>query len=240
MNCVFPTKHPSSFWFLLQGRFWVLQQRDSSCLLQGRQGKKCPGGQVPMWRALPADSGGTVATSTFPHRHCLVSGHGRGSKTNSGTGGRDVTCPPAEMNLHCPPQLLISTADTSQQGWGKKLPHLKPWQDGWKISLESAEKVPKQAIAGCWWWGCVVSVLQVWAWLMRKLWREANSLSAWLFQPFLTRVGLGTDGVEHRDCTARAVQVTDEYQGSKMLLLDLSAVFDALRYCWVAFDPRQE
>lgn len=75
---------------------------------------------------------------------------------------------------------------------------------------------------------------------MRKLWREANSPSAWQFQPSLTRVGLGTDREEHRDCTARAAQVTDEYQGSKMLLLDLSAVFDALRYCWVAFDPRQE
>lgn len=114
------------------------------------------------------------------------------------------------------------------------------WNGDREISLEGAEKVPKQAIAGCWPRGCVVSVLQVWAWLMRKLWKEANSPSAWQFQPFLTRVGLGTDRVEHRDCTARAVQVTDEYQGSKMLLLDLSAVFDALRYCWVAFDPRQE
>lgn len=161
-------------------------------------------------------------------------------KMSSGTGGRDVTCPRAEMSPHCPPQLLISIADNWWQGWGKKLPHQKPPQGGWKTSLEGAEKVPKQAIAECWRWGCVVFVLQVWAWLMRKLWREANSPSAWQFQPFLTRVGLGTDGVEHRDCTARAVQVTDEYQGSKMLLLDLSAVFDALRYCWVAFDPRQE
>lgn len=109
-----------------------------------------------------------------------------------------------------------------------------------KITLGSAEKVSKQAIPGCWQSGCVVSVLQVWAWLMRKLWREVNSLSTWLSQPFLTCVGLGTDGVQHRDCTAWAVQVTDEYQGSKMLLLDLSAVFDALRYCWVAFDPQQE
>jgi len=48
---------------------------------------------------------------------------------------------------------------------------------------------------------------------------------------FLDLCRSGTDRVQHRDRTARAVQVTDEYQGSKMLLLDLSAVFDALRYC---------
>lgn len=239
MNCMFPTEHPSSFGFLLQGWFWVLQQWGFFCLLQGREGRKCPGGQVPMGRALPANSRGAVATSTFPHRHSHFRWQQR-LKDEQWLCGRDVTCPPAEVNLHCPAWLLISVADTWRQGWGKKLPHLKLWQGQWKMSLEGAEKVGKQANAGCWRWGCVVSVLQVWAWLMRKLWREANSPSAWQFQPSLTRVGLGTDREEHRDCTARAVQVTDEYQGSKMLLLDLSAVFDALRYCWVAFDPRQE
>lgn len=111
---------------------------------------------------------------------------------------------------------------------------------GCRICVESAEKASKQVLTGCWQSSCIVSVLQVQAWLMRKLWREANSLSTWLSQPSLTCVGLGTDRVQHRDCTARAVQVTDEYQGSEMLLLDLSSVFDALRYCWVSFDPQQE
>lgn len=66
-----------------------------------------------------------MATSTCPHCHCLTSGHSRGSKMSSGTDGRDMTCPPAEMNLHCPPGLLISVADTWWQGWGKELPRLK-------------------------------------------------------------------------------------------------------------------
>lgn len=239
MNCMVLTKHPSPFGFLLQGRFWVLQQWGSSSLLQGREGRECPGGQCPCGKPHQQRAEGPHPPSHTTTASLQVT-HSRGSKRSSGTGGRDMTCPPAEMNPHCPPQLLISSADTWWPGWGKKLPRLKSRQGGWGPSLEGAEKVPKQVIAECWQWGCVVFVLQVWAWLMRKLWREANSPSAWQFQPSLTRVGLGTDREEHRDCTARAAQVTDEYQGSKMLLLDLSAVFDALRYCWVAFDPRQE
>lgn len=47
MNCMVLTKHPSPFGFLLQGRFWVLQQWGSSSLLQGREGRECPGGQCP-------------------------------------------------------------------------------------------------------------------------------------------------------------------------------------------------
>lgn len=236
MNCMLPTKHPSFFWFLLQGRFWVLQQWGSSCLLQEREGRKCPGGSVPVWRALPA---------ARPH-----------SPSHTATASLQVTAEPQRRAVAVvagvwPAHQLKWTCIVHHSFWsalhipggragGRNCPTWNRDKGGWKKSLESAEKVPKQALAGRWRGGCVVSVLQVWAWLMRKLWREANSPSAWQFQPFLTRVGLGTDREEHRDCTARAVQVTDEYQGSKMLLLDLSAVFDALRYCWVAFDPRQE
>lgn len=239
MNHIFATRHLSPPDFYHKGG----SQYSSNEVLYifCRERRKPLGDQTPTLRALPAVGSGARGTAAFPHRRRLASGRGRGSKTSGGTGGRDVTSPPAELNPHYPPRLLISAADTWWQGRGQETtPPEIGTAVGCRISLESAEKASKQAITGCWQSGCVVSVLQVWAWLMRKLWREANSLSTWLSQPFLTRVGLGTDGVQHRDCTARAVQVTDEYQGSKMLLLDLSAVFDALRYCWVAFDPRQE
>lgn len=231
-------KAPKFLWISFAGWFWVLQQWGFFCLLQGREGgnvleAKCSWGEPRQqtaegpWPHPPSHTPLSLQVTAEAQRWAVALWQGCDLPTSWSE--------PALSSC-----LLISVADTWWQGWGKKLPHLKLWQGQWKMSLEGAEKVRKQVIAGCWRWGCVVSVLQVWAWLMRKLWREANSPSAWQFQPSLTRVGLGTDREEHRDCTARAVQVTDEYQGSKMLLLDLSAVFDALRYCWVAFDPRQE
>lgn len=86
---------------------------------------------------------------------------------SGGSGGGDVTCPPAELNPRYPPRLLISAVATCY-GEETGLPVIGMGSKC-RISLESAGKTPKQAITGCWQSGCVVSVLQVWAWLMRKL-----------------------------------------------------------------------
>lgn len=142
---MFPTKHPSSFGFLLQGRFWVMQQWGSSCLLQGREGRKCPGGQVPVWRAWPADSRGAMATSTCPHCHCLTSGHSRGSKMGSGAGGRDVTWPPAEMKPHCPPWLWSELQIPGGRAGGGNCPTWNHDGEGgrclWKVQRRCQNKL---------------------------------------------------------------------------------------------------
>ena len=168
MNYVFPTGHTSPPDFYCKGG----SQSSSNKVLHifCREGRKPLGDQAPMLRALPADGSGARGTATSPYHLCLASGLGGGSKMSGGTGGGDVTCPPAELNLHYPPRLLISAADTWWQGWGKETaPPEIGTASGCRISLESAEKESKQAITGCWQSGCVVSVLQVWAWLMRKL-----------------------------------------------------------------------
>lgn len=127
--------------------------------------RKVPGDQVPRLglRAGCGEAGSTAASAQF----CLPSAREGGSKTSGSSGGRDVTCPPTELNPRYPLWLLISAVAT-WRGEETGLPDIRTGSK-YRISLESAGKAPKQAITGCWQSGCVVSVLQVWAWLMRKL-----------------------------------------------------------------------
>lgn len=100
MKCMFPTKHPSSFGFLLQGGSEYFSNEVFSVFC--REGK-----EEMSWR--PSAHGESLASKQqrgrghihLPTRHSHFRWQQR-LKDEQWHCGRDVTCPPAEVNPHCP------------------------------------------------------------------------------------------------------------------------------------------
>lgn len=142
MNYVFPKRHPSPLDFCCNGGPQSSSKEALSIFC--RAGKNPPEHRLGLASSCSRDRD----TGTFPHHCCLASGHGRGSKPRGSTGGGDLTCPSAELNLRYPPQLLISPTATQHQGWGT---NRFAWnQDSWWVQ-DMSEKCRKGIQTGYYW-----------------------------------------------------------------------------------------